>query len=76
MVLSFVVETDGSITEPKVVRSLHPLLDAEALRVISLMPKWEPGYQADSLVRVKYSLPVSFKIGEPSSLPTNNPKDN
>ena len=76
VVLSFVVETDGSITEPKVVRSLHPLLDAEALRVIKLMPKWEPGYQGDSLVRVKYSLPVTFKMGEPSSPPSNNSKDN
>ena len=75
VVLSFVVETDGSITEPKVLRSLHPLLDAEALRVINLMPKWEPGYQGDSLVRVKYSLPVSFKMGEPSSLPVDNSKD-
>ena len=76
VVLSFVVETDGSITEPTVVRSLHPLLDAEALRVIKLMPKWEPGYQGDSLVRVKYSLPVTFKMGEPSSPPSNNSKDN
>ena len=76
VVLSFVVETDGSITEPKVVRSLHPLLDAEALRVIKLMPKWEPGYQGDSLVRVKYNLPVTFKMGEPSSPPSNKSKDN
>ena len=51
-------------------------LDAEALRVIKLMPKWKPGYQGDSLVRVKYNLPVTFKMGEPSSLPTNNSKDN
>ena len=51
VLVGFVIETDGSITEPKVVQSIHPLLDAEALRVISLMPKWEPGYQADSLVR-------------------------
>lgn len=76
VVLSFVVETDGSITEPTVVRSLHPLLDAEALRVIKLMPKWEPGYQGDSLVRVKYNLPFTFKMGEPSSPPSNNSKDN
>ena len=76
VVVGFVIDTDGSITEPKVVRSVHPLLDAEALRVIKLMPKWEPGYQGDSLVRVKYNLPVTFKMGEPSSLPTNNSKDN
>ena len=76
VVVGFVIDTDGSITEPKVVRSVHPLLDAEALRVVKLMPKWEPGYQGDSLVRVKYNLPVTFKMGEPSSLPTNNSKDN
>ena len=76
VVLSFVVETDGSITEPKVVRSVHPLLDEEALRVAKLMPKWEPGYQNGIPVRVKYNIPVTFKMGEPSSLPTNNSKDN
>ena len=76
VVLSFVVETDGSITEPKVVRSVHPLLDEEALRVAKLMPKWEPGYQNGTPVRVKYNIPVTFKLGEPSSLPTDNSKDN
>ena len=76
VVVGFVIDTDGSITEPKVVRSVHPLLDAEALRVVKLMPKWEPGYQGDSVVRVRYNLPVTFKMGEPSSLPTNNSKDN
>ena len=76
VVLSFVVETDGSITEPKVVRSVHPLLDEEALRVAKLMPKWEPGYQNGTPVRVKYNIPVTFKLGEPSSLPSDNSKDN
>ena len=76
VVLSFVIETDGSITETKVVRSVHPLLDAEALRVANLMPKWEPGYQNGIPVRVKYNIPVTFKLKEPSSLPTNNSKDN
>ena len=76
MVLSFVVETDGSITDPQVVRGVHPLLDEEALRVAKLMPKWEPGYQNGIPVRVKYNIPVTFKLGEPSSLPTDNSKDN
>ena len=76
VVLSFVVETDGSITEPKVVQSVHPLLDEEALRVAKLMPKWEPGYQNGTPVRVKYNIPVTFKLGEPSSLPSDNSKDN
>ena len=76
VVLSFVVETDGSITETKVVRSVHPLLDEEALRVAKLMPKWEPGYQNGIPVRVKYNIPVTFKLGEPSSLPSDKSKDN
>ena len=59
VVVGFVIETDGSITNPQVVRSLHPLLDAEALRVINLMPKWVPG---DSKDGVKYNLPISFKM--------------
>ena len=62
VVVGFVIDTDGSITEPKVVRSVHPLLDAEALRVVKLMPKWEPGYQGDSVVRVRYNLPIFFKM--------------
>ena len=76
VVVSFSIDTDGIIVDPKVIRSVDKELDAEALRVVSLMPKWEPGYQGDSLVRVKYNLPVTFKMGEPSSLPTNNSKDN
>ena len=76
VVLTFVVETDGSITDPKVVRGVHPLLDAEALRVVKLMPKWEPGYQNGAPVRVKYNIPVTFKLGEPSSLPSDKSKDN
>ena len=84
VVLSFTVETDGSLTGAKVVRSVHPLLDAEALKVLDLMPRWEPGYQGDTKVRVKYNIPVIFKldksssplkIGKPSSPPSDTPKD-
>ena len=61
VVVSFVVETDGSITNAKVVKSAHPLLDAEALRVVGIMPKWEPGEQADGTkVRNTYNLPITF----------------
>ncbi|MBO4850926.1 MAG: energy transducer TonB [Prevotella sp.] len=76
VVVGFFVETDGSITEPKVVRSVHPLLDEEALRVVNLMPKWEPGSQNGTPARIKYNLPIIFKMEEPSSLPTDTPKDN
>ena len=76
VVVGFVIDTDGSITDPKIVRSVHPLLDAEALWVVKLMPKWEPGSENGTPVKVKYNLPISFKIGEPSSPPSNNSKDN
>ncbi len=59
---NFVVEKDGSITDVKVQRSVLPLLDKEAVRVLSLMPKWKPGYQNKIPVRVKYTVPISFYL--------------
>ena len=64
VVVSFVIEKDGSITKPAVVRSLHPLLDAEALRVVAAMPKWSPGMTMGKQVAVKYNLPVTFKLDD------------
>ena len=61
VVVAFVIDTDGSITKPEVVRSVHPLLDAEALRVVKLMPKWEPGSENGTPVKVRYNLPITFK---------------
>ena len=62
VVVSFVVEKDGSITDVKVVKSVDPSLDKEASRVVRSMPKWIPGKQNGSAVRVKYNVPVSFKL--------------
>ncbi len=62
VICQFVVNTDGSIVDAVVVRGVDPALDAEALRVIKLMPKWIPGEQSKKKVRVKYTLPVVFKI--------------
>jgi protein TonB len=62
VVCTFVVERDGSITDLKVTKPVHPLLDKEALRVLSLMPKWMPGTQEVETVRVKYTLPVTFRL--------------
>lgn len=62
VVVSFVVERDGSITDVKVVRSVDPSLDREAVRVVSTMPKWIPGKQNGSAVRVKYNVPVAFRL--------------
>ena len=62
VVATFVVEKDGSISNAKVMRSIDPLLDAEALRVISSMPNWIPGKQDGKPVAVKYTIPVTFKL--------------
>ena len=62
VVVSFVVEKDGSLSDVRVARSVDPELDAEALRVVSSMPKWNPGMDKGKYVRVKYNVPVSFRI--------------
>ena len=62
VMVSFVVNKDGSIVDPKIVRSVDPSLDKEAIRVVSAMPKWTPGRQRGKTVRVKYSLPVTFRL--------------
>ena len=62
VLVEFVVEKDGSITEATVVKSVDKLLDDEALRVISIMPKWSPGTQRGEAVRVKYTVPISFRL--------------
>ena len=62
VVVSFTVERDGAISDVKVARSVTPSLDAEAVRVVKAMPKWTPGKQGGQLVRVRYNVPVSFKL--------------
>ena len=62
VIVQFVVEKDGTPTEFNVVRSVDPDLDAEALRVMKTMSKWKPGMQRGEVVRVKYTVPVSFKL--------------
>ena len=62
VIVQFVVNADGSITDPTVVRGIDPYLDKEALRVINLMPKWKPGKQRGKAVRVRYTQPVVFKL--------------
>ena len=62
VIATFVVEKDGSITNARVVKALDPLLDAEALRVINAMPKWNPGMQNGVAVRCKYTVPVTFHL--------------
>jgi len=62
VLVTFVVNTDGSITDIEVVRKAFPSLDAEAVRVISGMPKWIPGEQKGQKVRVKYTVPLNFRL--------------
>lgn len=62
VVCTFVVECDGSVTEVQAARSVHPSLDNEAVRVLSMMPKWKPGTQNAKPVRVKYTVPVTFHL--------------
>ena len=62
VVCTFIVERDGSITDVQVARSIDPSLDKEAVRVLKKMPKWKPGKQKGQPVRVKYTVPVTFKL--------------
>ena len=62
VIVTFVVERDGSITDVKVAKSVDPSLDKEAMRVVKSMPHWIPGKQNGSAVRVKYTLPVTFRL--------------
>lgn len=62
VIVQFVVNTDGSIVDANVVKSVNPHLDKEALRVVGTMPKWEPGRQRGKAVRVRFTLPVNFRL--------------
>ena len=62
VIVQFVINTDGSICDEHVVRSVDPQLDAEALRVVRSMPNWEPGKQRGETVRVRFTLPVTFRL--------------
>lgn len=62
VVCSFIIDKDGSITDVEIVRGIDVSLDKEAMRVINLMPKWSPGMQRDKPVRVKYTMPIRFRL--------------
>lgn len=62
VIVTFVVNKKGRIIDPTVERSVHPLLDAEALRVVKRMPKWTPGRMNGESVNVKFRLPITFKL--------------
>lgn len=62
VLVTFVVEKDGSISNVETVKSVFPSLDDEAVRVVKSMPNWKPGKQNGKVVRVKYTLPISFSL--------------
>jgi len=62
VLVQFIVETDGSVSNTEVLTRVFPSLDAEAVRVINKMPKWIPGKQNGKVVRVKYVIPVNFRL--------------
>ena len=64
VIVKFIVEKDGSLSDSTIIHSVHPLVDREALRLVGQMPKWNPGKRAGIPVRVRYCLPIKFKLGE------------
>ena len=62
VIVSFIVEKDGSCSNFNVARPVNPLLDREAIRVLKTMPRWNPGKKSGKNVRVRYNVPVMFKL--------------
>ena len=62
VLVNFIVEKDGTISNIHVVQKVNDYLDAEAIRVVGAMPKWTPGMQSGKAVRVKYAVPISFRL--------------
>lgn len=67
VIARFVVCKDGSISDIEIMRSVSPSLDAEAVRVLKLMPKWKPGRQRGKAVPVKFTVPVTFRLEKPKT---------
>lgn len=62
VMVSFIVERDGSVSDVKILRGVDPSLDKEAMRLVSSMPKWKPGMQTGKPVRARFNIPVTFKL--------------
>ena len=60
--VTFIINRDGSIGDIKVVKSVHPLLDNEALRVVKAMPQWKPGIENGKPCRTMFAIPVEFRL--------------
>ena len=70
VMISFVIEKDGSVSNAKVIRGIDESLDNEALRVVNAMPNWKPGMQDDQPARARFTIPVSFKLPRSTPAPT------
>ena len=62
VVVQFVITKEGYIKDPNVLSGVDPYLDAEALRLVRMMPKWKPGKQGGKPVNVKYTLPITYRL--------------
>lgn len=62
VIVAFIINKDGSISNPYVTTSVHPLLDREALRVVKMMPKWKPGMERKTPCRTMFVIPINFKL--------------
>ncbi|MBK8613752.1 MAG: energy transducer TonB [Flavobacteriales bacterium] len=62
VLVTFIVDKDGAVTDVSIARGVDPLLDEEAMRAVRLMPKWKPGTQNGKPVKTKFNLPVLFKL--------------
>ena len=62
VVVSFIINKDGSVTNEKIEKSIDPLLDQEALRVVKMMPKWKPGIEKNKPCRTMFAIPINFKL--------------
>ena len=69
VIVQFIVNEDGSISEAEVIKPVNPLLDSEALRLVYTMPNWIPGKQMGKPVRARFSLPVTFRLSDESTTP-------
>ena len=72
VILTFIVEKDGSISNVRVARPVDPSLNAEAIRVVQSMPKWEPAKQRGQAVRVRYTVPIQFRLQGDNSVATDS----
>ena len=65
--MTFVINKNGEPVNFRIAKSVNPLLDQEAIRVLQLMPNWKPGTQRGKAVRVSYTVPINFQLQEPVS---------